>query len=525
MGLSSSMYASVSGLLSTAESISVIGNNLANSSTTGYKSMSMLFEDVFYSSITTSGGIDQIGNGSAISAISTDFSQGSYEDTSEAMNMAIAGEGYFIVENPQNDGQIYYTRAGDFTFDDEGYLTNSSGYQVQGWAVDPDTATSSDPSTTGALGDIQLKSRTSPASATTNVSLVVNLDSDGDDNSTSTTDPYFSLLTEWDGSADDPLGTTKYEYQTTITVYDEAGSAHELTAYFDQVEDSTTGSTTWEYIVTMDPSEDVRTINGQSVSGTSAAGLLMAGTLTFDATGALVSQTAFTLDSTATGDLTDLSNWTLAELSTNGLPVFACNFSGSANASTTDEADAIQIELDFGLSAKSVTDGWNTTVTSAADIGTDSTLLFGFTSTSYDSDRTSSTDSASSTDNSSQNGYATGYLTSYYVDDGGVIYGSYSNGQTQALFIVALASFDNDQGLQLEGGNLYSATTESGTANIGRAGQGIYGSIYGEKLEESNVDVSTEMVDLIVMQRAYQANSKVITTVDEMLQTALGLKR
>jgi flagellar hook protein FlgE len=90
---------------------------------------------------------------------------------------------------------------------------------------------------------------------------------------------------------------------------------------------------------------------------------------------------------------------------------------------------------------------------------------------------------------------------------------------------VALASFDNDQGLQLEGGNLYSATTESGTANIGRAGQGIYGSIYGEKLEESNVDVSTEMVDLIVMQRAYQANSKVITTVDEMLQTALGLKR
>lgn len=525
MGLSSSMYSSVSGLLSTAESISVIGNNLANSSTTGYKSMSMLFEDVFYSSITTSGGIDQIGNGSAISAISTDFSQGSYEDTSEAMNMAIAGEGYFIVEDPQNDGQIFYTRAGDFTFDDEGYLTNSSGYQVQGWAVDPDTATTSDPSTTGALGDIQLESRTSPASATTNVSLVVNLDSDGDDNSTSTTDPYFSLLTEWDGSADDPLGTTKYEYQTTITVYDEAGSAHELTVYFDQVEDSTSGSTTWEYIVTMDPSEDVRTINGQSVSGTSAAGLLMAGTLTFDSTGALVSQTAFTLDSTATGDLTDLSNWTLAELSTDGLPVFACNFSGSDNASTTDEADAIQIELDFGLSAKSITDSWDTTVTSAADIGTDSTLLFGFTSTAYDSDRTSSNDSASSTDNSSQDGYATGYLTSYYVDEGGVIYGTYSNGQTQALFIVALASFDNDQGLQLEGGNLYSATTESGTANIGRAGQGIYGSIYGEKLEESNVDVSTEMVDLIVMQRAYQANSKVITTVDEMLQTALGLKR
>ncbi|WP_353120147.1 flagellar hook protein FlgE [Nitratidesulfovibrio sp.] len=525
MGLSSSMYSSVSGLLSTAESISVIGNNLANSSTTGYKSMSMLFEDVFYSSITTSGGIDQIGNGSAISAIATDFSQGSYEDTSEAMNMAIAGEGYFIVEDPQNDGQIFYTRAGDFTFDDEGYLTNSSGYQVQGWAVDPDTATTSDPSTTGALGDIQLESRTSPASATTNVSLVVNLDSDGDDNSTSTTDPYFSLLTEWDGSADDPLGTTKYEYQTTITVYDEAGSAHELTVYFDQVEDSTSGSTTWEYIVTMDPSEDVRTINGQSVSGTSAAGLLMAGTLTFDSTGALVSQTAFTLDSTATGDLTDLSNWTLAELSTDGLPVFACNFSGSDNASTTDEADAIQIELDFGLSAKSITDSWDTTVTSAADIGTDSTLLFGFTSTAYDTDRTSSNDSANSTDNSSQDGYATGYLTSYYVDEGGVIYGTYSNGQTQALFIVALASFDSDQGLQLEGGNLYSATSESGTANIGRAGQGIYGSIYGEKLEESNVDVSTEMVDLIVMQRAYQANSKVITTVDEMLQTALGLKR
>ncbi|BFR49877.1 flagellar hook protein FlgE [Nitratidesulfovibrio sp. HK-II] len=525
MGLSSSMYTSVSGLQSTSESISVIGNNLANSSTTGYKSMSMLFEDVFYSSLTTSSGLDQVGNGSTVSTISTDFSQGSYQDTSESMNMAIGGEGYFIVEDAQNDGQVYYTRAGDFTFDDEGYLVNSSGYQVQGWAVDPDTATSSDPATTGALGDIQLESRTAPASATTNVTLSVNLDSDGEDNATSTTDPYFSLLTEWDGSADDPLGTTDYEYQTTITVYDEAGSAHELTVYFDQVEDSTTGTTTWEYIVTMDPSEDVRTINGQSVSGTSAAGLLMAGTLTFDATGALTSTTAFTLSSTATGDLTDLSNWTLAEISADGLPVFSCNFSGSDNASTTDEADAIEIELDFGVSAKSTTDGWDTTVTSAADIGTDGTLLFGYTSTAYDTDSSTSHDSASSTDSSSQDGYATGYLTSYYVDEAGVIYGTYSNGQTQALFIVALASFDNDQGLNLEGGNLYSATTESGTANIGQAGQGIFGSIYGEKLEESNVDVSGEMVDLIVMQRAYQANSKVITTVDEMLQTALGLKR
>lgn len=529
MSISGSMYSGLSGLHAQGEAMNTISNNLANTNTIGYKSATMQFEDVFYSTLYTSNGYGQVGNGVSISTISYDLTQGSTESTSESMNMALGGNGYFMVGDPNSTGDTYYTRAGNFSFDSSGYLVNPQGYRVQGWDVDAATASSSVPQTTGALGDIYMESTESPPQATSTVSMQLNLNSASTDKSTSTTNPCFSLLSAWDGTATTALSDTAYSYQTTIKVYDEAGTSHDLTVYFDPASDNLTnttgGQTTWEYIVTMNPDEDGRTIGGTSLNGTTSAGLLMAGTLTFNSSGQLTASSAFTPKTTSTGDLTDLTNWTPAAFGTDGYPVFAANFSGSPNASTTDDTGAIDISLNFGMSTKTPSSGWSTTVANASAIGTDASALITMASPKYASSLTTSREASSTTTNQSQNGYAVGTLQGVEVDKNGTVYGNYSNGQKTALFVVGLATFKNPQGLELEGSNLYEATTTSGEALVGRANTAGFGTIAGKSLEQSNVDMSNELVRMITTQRGYQASSKSISTVDEMLQTALGLKR
>ncbi len=530
MSISGSMYAGISGLTVHSQAMSVIGNNLANSSTIGYKTATTQFEDVFYSTVSTANGLNQVGHGATVSSIYQDFSQGSYESSTSATAMAIDGSGFFMVDNPTT-GDRYYTRAGNFQFDQYGYLVDSHGYQVQGWKAASTTSSNGVVQTEGALTSLQLTSYQSPPSATTSVYMSVNLDKSDEGNVDDAVDPFFAIFKNWDGSEDTPIGDSQYAYQTTMTVYDEAGSAHELTIYFDKVDDDSVtsqagGAQVWEYVVTCDPSDDGRTIDGQSLSTTSAAGLLMTGTLTFNSSGILQNMTAFTLDSTATGDLKDLTNWTPAEFSEDGYPVFTANFSGSPDADATSQAGALNIELNLGLQNEGV--GWSaTTVSNAAAIGTNYSAVVDSTFASVELQAGASTayDSASSTYDQSQDGYATGYLQSIEVDQDGVVSGLYSNGQTIDLFVLALADFNNLQGLILEGGNLYSEGTESGSARVGRANTSSLGDIQANSLEQSNVDMSTEMVRLITTQRGYSANAKVITTADSMLQEAINLKR
>lgn len=521
MSITGSMYTGISGLRAQSQATSVVSNNLANSSTTAYKASTAYFEDVFYSTVYAGGYPDQVGNGVTVANIDTDYSQGAYLSTNSSTDVAINGDGFYIVVDPETD-TTYYTRAGNFSFDTDGYLVDAHGNRVQGWGME-------NGSISGSLVDIQLDESQSPPSATTEVEFSLNLNSSETDNATSTTNPYAALFSYYDGTEDPAIGDSLYSYQTTITVYDENGSSHDLTVYFDKVE-TDDGSIVWEYLVTCDAEADERTFNGTDLDTTSAAGLLMAGTMTYNTSGQLVSLTAFTLDETAgaSTDPMDMANWTLAEFDDDGYPIIEANFT---NADENQE-----IGISFGLSNSDFASGsgWDTSSSTAAgatidsldDLGTsDPDILPTFNNSVMATGATTSYDQSSATYTLTQDGYAPGTLNNVTVDENGVLSGSYSNGQTTELYTFALADFASLEGLEQEGSNLYSATTDSGQARIGTAGSAGYGTIASNSLEQSNVDTATELTNLIIIQAAYQANSKIITTADTLLSTAISMKR
>ncbi|QGY39555.1 flagellar hook-basal body complex protein [Pseudodesulfovibrio cashew] len=515
MSITGSMYTGISGLQAQSEATSVVSNNLANSTTTAYKSSSVQFEDVFYSTIYAGGSSDQIGNGVTVASVNTDYSQGSYESTNSDTDVAINGDGFYIVVDPDTN-TTYYTRAGNFSFDTEGYLVDAHGNRVQGWAME-------DGSISGSLVDIQLDESQSPPSATTEVQFALNLDSTETDNATSSTDPYTALFNYYDGTQDPPIGDSLYAYSTTITIYDENGSSHDLTVYFDKVETSDDGSIVWEYLVTCDADEDERVFSGTDLDTTSAAGLLMAGTITFDTSGQLISTTAFTLsDTPSSTDPLDMDNWELAEFDDEGSPVLEANFTGA------DENQEIGFNIGLTNTDFASGSGWDTSggITTLSAIGTaDPDDLPTFNNAVLGTSATTSYSDSSATYSLLQDGYAPGTLIDVSIDENGVLSGNYTNGQSEELYSFALADFTNLQGLYSEGSNLYSATTDSGQARIGTAGSAGFGTITANALEQSNVDTATELTNLIILQAAYQANSKIITTADTLLSTAISMKR
>ncbi len=516
MSITGSMYTGISGLQAQSTATSVVSNNLANSTTIAYKGSSIQFEDVFYSTVYAGGSPDQVGNGVTVASINTDFSQGAYKATNSVTDVALNGDGYFVVVDPDTDTP-YYTRAGNFTFNTEGFLVDSHGNRVQGWEMD-------NGSISGTPTDIQLDGSQSPPSATSGVNFSMNLDSTAVDNATSATDPYAALFSYYNGTNEPPLGDSLYAYSTTITVYDENGSAHDLTVYMDPVTTSDDNSIVWEYTVCCDPSEDQRQFNGSDMNTTSGAGMLMTGTMSFDTSGQLVGTTAFTLSDPPV-DPTDpmaQENWTLAEFDSNGHPIINANFTGS---DTNQE-----ISFNVGLSNKdfSTGSGWDTSggIDSLDDIGnSDPDLLPTFNESVLGTGASTSYASGSATFSLTQDGYAPGTLMDVSISENGVISGMYTNGQTVELYTFAVADFTNQQGLYMEGSNLFSATTDSGQAIINTAGSAGFGTITANALEQSNVDTATELTNLIILQAAYQANSKVITTADTLLNTAIGMKR
>ena len=298
MGLQASLYSGITGLNAHGERMSVIGNNLANVNTIGFKGARMDFEDVMSQDIFTSAGVGQVGRGVRVAAIYADFSQGSLESTNESTDLAITGDGFFIV-SPLGSEDSYYTRAGNFRFDNDGYLVDPHGYALQGWEVQQSDNTVSSATTTGSSSntrivgtptDIRLENFQSPPQYTTEVTMVTNLDPNTTSRSNSLAgNPYFAMFENWDSTSTTgvPLSENAYAYSSTIKVYDEIGTGHNLTVYFDQVTLSGAGGdTAWEYVVTVDPSEDGRKISGADgnllrMDQTSAAGVLMVGTLTF----------------------------------------------------------------------------------------------------------------------------------------------------------------------------------------------------------------------------------------------------
>lgn len=690
MSLTAGMWTGVSGLLSHGEKMNVIGNNIANVNTVGFKGQRMDFADFIYQDSFSTAGITQIGRGVGIGAVMGNFGQGSFETTTEATDLAIGGRGFFKVQ-PQGSETSYYTRAGNFRFNNDGYLVDPHGYALQGWKIDntegpqrisggvnPGTNTSQIMGT-GEPTDIRLDTWTVEPLQTTNVSFSINLSSDkSGDKSQNVNSPFTSLFNIWNGKQpsepnNPSMPESAYSYQTSIKVYDEAGGTHTLTVYFDQVSPKDykgggSGESVWEYVVTMDPSEDNRQVsvggNIVDIKETKMAGMLMSGTLSFDSSGKLANQSAYSLNGSrkpavdpATGALIDGNGFTIdregnpipildvnepaknfypAEVSNKGFPMIVANFTGvpgKNTAGSVGDATTFFTEIDFGLKATDLDDTWKnsnkplsslsyekihnpmdvqggwtvagytTPAPSVTELGMAQLLenpagvmpKYYFANPNYDSSVTQSppyvykdeasyqaayqtalaaaggtaTDikkehwphdaasgvleandppnvkdlanmngtpnrlpnaftnyaGGSSTKSASQNGYGFGDLMNYSVNAEGVLFGIYSNGVQLPLYQVALYDFNSKQGLRREGGNLFSQTRESGDPSSGAANTSGFGSINANTLEGSNVDISTEFVSMIATQRGFQSNSKIVTTIDQMLETVVTMKR
>ncbi|MBU1247220.1 MAG: flagellar hook-basal body complex protein, partial [Proteobacteria bacterium] len=455
MSLASSMFAGITGLAVHGERMQVIGNNLANVSTTGFKGARMHFEDLISANVSTANGTAQVGRGVRIAAIYTDFGQGAFETTNEATDLAIGGEGFFRV-SPRNQEDVYYTRSGVFRFDNDGYLVDPHGYVLQGWEIQQNSASAAtagsladltETKVVGAITDIRMENFQSPPVATGQISIITNLDPSDTSRTDNASNPYLALFNTWDGQDSDNDGQfipdTAYSYSTSIKVYDEIGTAHTVSVFFDQVTLSNAGGySAWEYIVTVPPSEDGRIFDeGGSVwrmSETSHAGLLMTGTLTFRS-GELVGQSAYTYKSDASGNVGAASNWTLSRFSSRGYPLMTANFLGASAASVTNAANAAPFEINFGIrntasiSTSNFTAGWSMAgggalASSANLIGSNitqvTTTLPNFASSSISALSTQSFDTGgSSTLFQSQDGYAAGILQSVSVDRTGTLSG------------------------------------------------------------------------------------------------------
>lgn len=421
MGLYSSFYASLSGLSANASALSIIGNNLANLNTVGFKGSSSSFQDLFASAAGASGtqgngDPSQIGLGTRLGAIATDFSQGSFQSTGNATDMAIQGSGFFTLTT--KDGARAYSRSGNFSINKLGILTDPSGNQVMGWNRANEVL-----STNGKVSPVTINvAATSPPSATTVMSTTTNLDS---------------------GAA------TGDVFSAPVNIYDSLGAQHSV--LYTYTKTANTGE--WSVAVTTDGGAAV------NVNGTGGNTML----LKFKADGSLDTPT---------------DNPTLA-------------ISGWSNGAKAQDT-TWQIWKGTGTDAKSSLTNYR---------------------------------SASATSNTSQDGYAAGSINSLTVDQNGQIIGNFTNGQTVPLAQVAITTFPNQGGLAKNGSNTWTETESSGVANVGAANKGGRGAVLGANLELSNVDVASEFTALIISQRGYQANGRLVTTSDELLQETLNLKR
>jgi flagellar hook protein FlgE len=470
MSLSSSLFSGISGLSTLGNAMQIIGDNIANVNTVGFKGSSFTFQDLLSQSVATLSGTSQVGRGTALGEITASFQQGSFESTGNTTDLAIGGAGFFVLKEAGTLNN-FYSRAGNFSFDQNGFLTNPEGYIVQGWALD------SNGNDAGSITDIAMSSFTSPPSATDNVEVIVNLDSDGSDNSSGTDD---SLAAAWDATGTTPIAETAYEYLTSLRAYDSLGSTHDITLYFDKADTDSA----YEFIVTCNPSEDFRA----GASGNTWQGLLARGVIDFDSSGSMIDVDLWQINpatgvSVAQTEATDVSN---------GYFTFDTVFFSGASTQT--------MELNLGTRYNGST--WANNSLSTSQYATASTTTF-----------------------QSANGYGAGDLEGVNVDVDGVITGSYSNGQLIPLYRVGLAKFQNEQGLFKEGGNLFSETRESGSAITNRPGTNGLGSIAPNALEQSNVDIANELVKMITTQRGFQANSKIITVTDQMLSELINIKR
>ncbi len=426
MSVFSGLSIGTTGLASSSVDLSVISDNIANSSTIGFKAGRAAFEDALAQSVI--GGAGQVGLGSRLQAVQKLMSQGALSTTGVATDLALQGAGYFVVSGSHN-GQTgtFFTRAGQFTVDANGYLVNLDGLRVQGYSADATGAVS------GAAGDLLVGTASAQPQPTGKITVKANLQADA------------ALAPAWDPT--NPAGTSTFS--TSVSVYDSLGTAHQTQVFFSKT------AAGWDWHAMTD---------GGGLTGGTAGQLteVANGTLTFDTQGRL---------------------------------------SAVTQASSFDPLGAVNpqaLSFDFG-----------------DPTGTGGTGLLGVTQFA----------AQSATTFVGQDGYGSGQLSSISIDSQGAISGIFTNGQTRTLGQVAVAGFSAPDQLDRVGGNLYAQSQASGQPVLGTAGSGGRASITSGALEQSNVDLADQFVKLIAAQRTFEANSKTITTADQLLSELIQMKR
>lgn len=428
MSILSALNTGAGGIGANSLELSVIGDNIANANTVGFKSSRAVFEDQLAETMIGQGQA-QVGLGTRLQTVQRMNMQGAMLTTNRATDMALEGSGYFVVKGALNGrGGEYYTRAGQFTIDKDGYMTNLQGLRVQGYPADAAGTI------TRSIGDLRVNNAASSPSPTSNIGMRANLQADA------------AILPAWDPT--NPSGTSNF--QNTVIVYDSLGSAHQVDTYFRK---SAAGAWEWHAMT------DGGGLQG-GIAGTPTE--IQGGTMTFGTNGELTQTT-------------------------------------TAGAFNPLGATVPQpLTFDFG------------STTTEGGTGLDGMTQF-----------------SSPFANSflSQDGYASGDLSSVNVDNQGQIVGQFTNGESRVLGQVAVATFQAEENLERVGGNMFAARPDAGTANLGAPGGSGRASVIAGALEQSNVDMANEFVRMIAAQRGFEANSKTITTADQLLSELMSLKR
>jgi flagellar hook protein FlgE len=408
----------LSGLNADSTAIDIVGNDLANLNTTGYKATEVEFSDLMAEQLGASGASGQLGVGIGQLDAVTSYAQGSIQTTNGATDAAIQGNGFFVVQN--QNSQTLYTRDGSFQVNASGQLVDAAGDLVQGW-----TAANGTVNANGAVGSISVPlGATIPARPTTTMSLDLNLDSVPSTTSSAAT------------------------FSAPIQVVDSLGATHTLTATF-----TNTGTNAWSYSLTI-PAADL------SGGGTSPS-TVATGALTFDSSGNLTSPTA-----------------------------------------TSDPQPVAISGLADGAADLAI--GWNFYGTSGASSITQYAEASGVSATT-------------------QNGYAAGQISHVALQNGGLLVANYSNGQQLTVGQLAVASISNPESLTSAGNNDLALSAATAAPSIGTANSASRGQIVAGSLESSTVDIASEFTNLLTFERSYQANSRIITTADQLVQDTLSL--
>lgn len=621
-----SLYTGITGLNAYQSWIDLISNNIANVDTTGFKGQRMTFADLFYQNqsfpsapTNTSGGIDgqQLGDGVKVNTVDTEWGQGGLETTGINTDLAINGDGFFVLNNTAGSATPTYTRDGAFSVNQNGVLYDpASGLAVQGWQAD----SSGNVTTGGATSAITIPIGLSEQAVATGQGAKV-----GPNSSDDVFDVAFGGnldQTQWQQQFLSQVGastTAGGTFTISTTFYDSLGNAHEAdVTYSPDATSATAASNTGNTGIgaadsvtanpTIDPSASQSTTITVTSNGTAAGNYTVTdsagntetvgagATVTFD--GATFTTNAVVPNPAGTGT----STMTIAA-ATNGLPAEVANASGTSvkpatrwdvtvtftdgttfsaikSAGSINAAGAVTAAT-YNNSASSGVVGYayfdqsgqfinSSSIQTAADaagitgaavdgdihatggqpsIAQGNQLNITLWGTSVGNNATAPTAggpaptagpigldyggggsglgslSGSYTANVvSQNGYAAGTLQTFTVGADGTVEGSFSNGQTKTLAQLALARFQNENGLSRVGSNQFAASSNSGLAQIGVAGSGVLGSIQDGALEQSNVSLATEFTNLIVAQRAFEANTRGITTADQNLMTLINLR-